>query len=124
MEQWIIDKYNKGQKIYYAAKKSYLKNAIVLLDYKKIGEIKEKICFYDFLFNPKWEFARVFWGEERWTCPESCLKRNGVCGIGHCGDAGILVCEMVDYEWEYHLQEMVIADDLLKYLEQFKEDKK
>jgi hypothetical protein len=115
MEQWIIDKYNKGQKIYYAAKKSYLKNAIVLLDYEKIGELKEKICFYDFLFNPKWGFARAFWGNDLITIidGQEIKQDRELLSI----DAGKMFCQE---RWQYHLQQMVIADDPIKYLERFK----
>jgi hypothetical protein len=80
----------------------------------------EIISLYDFLFNPKWGFALAFWGEEKWKCPESCIKRNGGGGIGHCGDAGILACEGIEYEWQYHLQQMAIADDPIKYIEENK----
>jgi hypothetical protein len=92
MDQWIIDRYNKGQDKY------FLKRDI-----------------FNFLFNPKWGFAKAFWSDKEVT---KC------CGEEYDPDRACFACGNPSdwiHLYEYHLQQMVISKDPIKYLEQFKE---
>ncbi len=54
------------------------------------------------------EFAKAFWGEERTSC--NCDTAN----IGeHCAEC------LVEYKWQYHLQQMVLEEEPLQYLKKF-----
>lgn len=98
MQQWIIDRYNKGQKEYG----------------KQINDVHDCYVYfnhgnttlYNFLFNPKYGFAKAFWGHELLDP-----------GYAHFKE------DQCKYIWHYCIQEMAISEDPLKYLEQFKENK-
>jgi hypothetical protein len=64
-----------------------------------------KLYFY-IIFSH--DFAKAFWGEEINKCSGD--KYHLSC----CGGCGIL-----EEGWQYHLTEMVLEKDPLKYLEQF-----
>jgi hypothetical protein len=53
------------------------------------------------------DFAKAFWGEERWSCG----NKNG---CTHYPDEDHRI-----HGWRYHLQQMVIEKDPIKYLERF-----
>lgn len=56
-------------------------------------------CFHVYEFIFRHDFVRAFWGEELiWTTADE---------------------EYTDYAWIVHLQEMVICEEPLKYLEKF-----
>lgn len=56
MKQWIIKRYNKGQDKWRA---SDWQNGVML--YKcNISYHSTWVVLYDFLFNPKWGFAKAF----------------------------------------------------------------
>lgn len=59
------------------------------------------------------EFAKTFWGKNKHTNNEICKK---------CGCV-LIPCETMPYMpdncWQYHLQQMVLELDPLKYLEKF-----
>ena len=58
------------------------------------------------------EFAKAFWGEE-YICSFCGLNRdNPDCCNEEWG-------KDQDYNWEYHLKQMVLEDNPLQYLEQF-----
>ena len=68
------------------------------------------ICTHSALiFNH--EFAKALWGEKPWCidCQENTVcGRNNVCTNCYERSCGL--------RWQYHLQQMVIADDPIKYL--------
>ena len=107
MKQWIIDRYNKGQDKYKFENRNDCYYAISVAHRDEWTSIH----LYDFLFNPKWGFAKAFWGDD-W------LKNTG------------LFYYKDDFEEEYempgdkyHLQQLAIAPDPLEYLEQFSDRK-
>jgi hypothetical protein len=60
MEQWIIDRYNKKNK--------YFNMYAIAIDgmYCIRSRMKfHRVNKYNFLFNPKWGFAKAFWGEDK-----------------------------------------------------------
>lgn len=101
MNQKIIDRYNKGQDKY--EYRDYLSSLIV----KSTG-LTEKtyISIYDFLFNPKWGFAKAFFGKELNHRKYDITKEPYFHHSGYLS------------EDEYHLQQMAIAPDVLEYLEE------
>ena len=82
--------------------------------------------------NPKWwfmdnhyylivfshDFAKAFWGEGK-VCEN--------CGLGNKWSTGITYSECCQFwtstkgkpNWQYHLQQMVLEEEPLKYLERF-----
>jgi hypothetical protein len=104
--QKIIDKYNEGQEVF---------NAIKVYDFIRI-EIKHArwdINIYEFLVSPEYGFAKVVWGKEL-VCPE--------CGSPYCESRGhavkwINVLHDWPISWQYHLQQMVISEDWIEYIE-------
>jgi len=103
MKQWIIDRYNKGQDKYWYPHKENAKNWYSNLLKKTIPSDTN---LYDFLFNPKWGFAKAFWGENS--------TQNMLCKECYAPTKWI-------NKYQYHLQQMAISKDPLEYLEQFKE---
>ena len=99
MKQWIIDRYNKKQRKYEIDDVVYSNEVDEWVIYFK-GEDFSCPVLYDFLFNPKWGFAKAFWEgySETWD--------------GHQIEA-----------WVKHLQQMAISEDPLEYLERFREEK-
>lgn len=76
------------------------------------GESTQRL--YDIIFNH--DFAKTLWGGKD---PEFWHLRGKVSGIKAHGSRQVL--EEVEKEpfipeWQYHLQQMVIADDPIKYL--------
>ena len=62
--------------------------------------------FYWIIFNHS--FAKAFWGENKTFC--GCDTTI----IGeHCAEC------LVEYTWQYHLQQMVLEENPLSYLERF-----
>ena len=107
MEQFIIDRYNKGQQEYKA--KFYpasLKIKIRGQNFNMVFFIDTSI--YDFLFNPRWKFAKTVFGEKE-TYDEYHPEDDET------------VTYINKYGWQHYIQQMAIAPDVLKYLEQFKE---
>jgi hypothetical protein len=108
VKQWIIDRYNEGQDKWKikAIEEKGENNGVVIG--KDIAASCYNIPYYDFLFNPKWGFAKAFWG-----------KYHTI----HCQDN--YMCR-TNQKWiegyEYQLQQMAISKDPLKYLEQFKDE--
>jgi len=72
---------------------------------------KDKIAQYGLVFNHP--FAKAFWGEIMFICP----NHNG-----ESSDIRI-TCDLCDYsyrkEWQVHLQQMVLEEEPIKYLEKF-----
>jgi len=54
------------------------------------------------------DFAKAFWGEKKTDFSCGCDSWSGGCPRCHN-----------EYEWQYHLQQMVLEPEPLKYLEQF-----
>lgn len=72
-------------------------------------------CYYCTIFSH--DFAKAFWGE----------NTIEICDMGHeykpdsyheCPDNEIYFSR-THIRWQYHLQQMVISEDPIKYLEQF-----
>ena len=100
MKRWIIDRYNKGQDVYYYQSKDEDPNAMMdVLLFKGTDKIASVVIEYDFLFYSVWGFAKAFWKGVYYLRP---VNRPKEC-------------------YQYHLQEMAIAPDIEEYLEQFKE---
>lgn len=72
--------------------------------------------YYSIIFSH--DFARAFWDRKRRLC-KRCGKDR------HKSYASKVSCEMAYYipAWRYHLQQMVIQEDPIKYLEKFLEAK-
>ena len=56
-------------------------------------------------------FSKAFWGESK-----EVRTKNGAYDVR---DSMSLTCKSLEYAWEYHLQQMVIQEDPIKYLEAF-----
>jgi hypothetical protein len=134
MKQWIIDKYNKGQDRY-ILKDDRVNSALVnyanyirLFKKEEYPEISLPLMtLHEFLFNHKWGFAKAFWGTEdccgycggtleeqlnEFICSKSL---DGYCPIGYD-------YPMSTSKYIYHIQQMVLLENPLKYLEQFKDE--
>jgi hypothetical protein len=107
MKDWIIQRYNKNHDYFNAY--NYYKNKGIYIEIGVHIDDVKIISLYDFLFNQKWGFAKTFWGEEKCDCSSMALQLNQGCKGTNCKKG-----------WKYHLQQMVISDDPIKYLEQFK----
>jgi len=117
--QKIIDKYNEGQDelevvlIYIGDSKGYL-----LIRDKKQDKKGFDITICDFLTNPEYGFAKAYWGDD-----EVCQY----CGHNPGDKDRFAVCnnciQELDTEfdlklsWQYHLQQMVISENWIKYIE-------
>ena len=99
MDQWVIDRYNKGQDRYCAR----TINHEIEIDDSHFPASPIRRSKWDFLYNPKWGFAEAFWGNELIKVRKFAPAYKPACF--------------------YYLTKMVISDDPLKYLEQFKEGK-
>lgn len=71
------------------------------------------------LFNH--DFAKALWGEIH------SMKRHGATrfspeGSIHCSNCGVSSSSEIDHCWQYHLQQMVIADDPIKYIGEHLDD--
>ncbi len=116
MNQWIIDRYNAGQDKWLSGIDTYENIKVIGTN---LGHYLFKnggiVMLYDLLFNPRWGFAKAFWGD--WECivePHSNLivpirfETPRQTGSGQTID-------------KFQSMAMVIEDDPLAYLEQFKE---
>ena len=69
------------------------------------------------------DFAKAFWGEKRYEH----IGCGGVLDVLKeikCPKCGHVEPPLKGYDgWQFHLQQMVISDDLLKYLEKFLDKK-
>ena len=78
---------------------------------------EEQLCitrYFQIIFSH--DFAKAFWGEQEHEATEI---RYEVIGCGHCPLQGFPDNYRTKYCWQYHLQQMVLTEDPLKYLEQF-----
>ena len=90
------------------------------LEQKIIEEMLRKPYITELIFSH--DFAKAFWGEE---------KRDGIIGIPHKMVKDQLAKKITDNlydvsvkrnyvpEWMYRLQQMVLEEDPIKYLEKF-----
>ena len=69
------------------------------------AEYTTEWCEYKLLFNH--DFAKAFWGEKN-HIPDEYTQEYEKCGA----NSG-------DFCWQYHLQQMVLEEYPLKYLEKF-----
>jgi hypothetical protein len=68
-------------------------------------ELHQPVMSYEYyypIFNH--DFAKALFDEGTHYC--KCSYEDFTCGESH----------EIDYEWQYHLQQMVISDDPIKYL--------
>ena len=63
------------------------------------------------------DFAKFFWGEG--TICKDCEDSLRICRINLSNDCGYEGTGNSQRAWEYHLQQMVLEEDKLKYLEKF-----
>jgi hypothetical protein len=69
------------------------------------------------------DFAKVFWGEKRYE-HVGCGGVLDVLKEIKCPKCGHVEPPLKGYDgWQFHLQQMVISDDPLKYLEKFLDNK-
>jgi len=107
MKQWIIDRYNKGQSEWIVDDEDVIDksgNIAIRPNTENNALDLNVISLYDFLFNPKWGFAKAFW--------------KGLKDVKLVSDTGK---EIIIRGWEWKLQVMAISENPLEYLEQFKE---
>ena len=76
--------------------------------YKKyadeLWELLHENNYYGTIFSH--DFAKAFWGESKCDCMQT---PNGTLHKDNCKER----------DWQYHLQQMVISDDPVKYLKKF-----
>ena len=103
----------------YFSKNVYFKEAQELLKWHRetfnnrpaiLGIYPTMNCFYQIIFSHN--FAKAFWGEDWFDSGDRCSVCNGT--NFKCGDDS-------DHlrAWEFHLQQMVLEKEPLKYLEKF-----
>ena len=96
------------EKVIIKAEKNGYKNPLTEF---KVNKYYELIIFSH-------DFAKAFWGEEV-ICTETLEPPKKV---GHCecilSQDAYTNCDMLE-KWEYHLQQMILEKEPLKYLEQF-----
>ena len=125
MQDWIIQRYNKGQDKYYIDAISIndptQSITLWLKDKDKPKEIGYGwLVLYDFLFNPKWGFAKAFWGGG-YSCGHFSEKKD----CGYCENVSRNGNNFCPYRLtidKQRTQEMSISEDPLQYLEQFRGD--
>lgn len=131
MNQHMIDRYNKGQDEFNVRINSdriktsgiYIIDEFFLVN-KKLHE-SFIITLYDFLFNPKWGFAKAFWGKTtQWMKvvdgePIDVVGEKEAEEINN--DDEYWTQAKPTNGWQLSLQQMVIHPNPLQYLEQFKE---
>jgi len=108
--QAIIDRYNERQD----RVKCYVPqvgNDIVTCKIKDASAFPAKLC--DFLTNPEYGAMNAIFGEEL-VCPG--------CGFSDCESKGhavkwLNVLHNWPISWKYHMQQMVISEDWIKYIE-------
>lgn len=84
----------------------------------------EKFLLFNFVSHP-WElifnhdFARAFWGEEPVCrdCKGSTDQENKPAGNKYCETGWHEAYSLLP--WQYHLQQMVLYEDPLRYLESY-----
>lgn len=71
------------------------------------------------------DFAKAFWGENRWRHERVTIKKKEnitTCkshGVGFTRPEHTKMQRYRVWGWEHHLQQMVLEEDPIKYLEQF-----
>lgn len=94
-----------------------LKNKFIPLDryfdYAHYVDIKYyKDEYYEMIFSHN--FAKAFWGiQEHIFCGSQCSDEY------ECKYCRTILNYDTDYCWQYHLQQMVLREEPLKYLEKF-----
>ncbi len=80
---------------------------------------------YNYIFSH--DFAKDFWGDKLvyslgWCCWDALgeVKHGDITHYKDCQNYGAMAL----YYWEYHLQNMVIADDPIAYLAKFLDGEK
>jgi len=70
------------------------------------------------------DFAKAFWGEKEHDLRSDYDSRDGAdyCSICHTDYNYGWYAKNTKYCWQYHLQQMVLEEEPLKYLEQFLND--
>lgn len=77
------------------------------------GEHKDEYTRQMFLSH---KFAKAFWGEEK-------ITTNTYSRYDKYGSLGYGGMEIFKLSWKYHLQEMVLETNILKYIEKFLKEK-
>lgn len=70
--------------------------------------------FYDLIFSH--DFAKAFWGEAEVCESDGVLINDRGCHCAIYQEWGRCFTELA---WQYHLQQMVLEEDPISYLEQF-----
>ena len=85
------------------------------------AEYTTRWCEYKLLFDH--DFAKAFWGEKRYE-HVGCGGVLDVLKEIKCPKCGHVEPPLKGYDgWQFHLQQMVISDDPLKYLGKFLDKK-
>lgn len=70
------------------------------------------------------DFAKAFWGDRN-IC-RACMDLNRISdkeqypnSVGSCDDCGENSFSNFIFEWQFHLQQMVLEENPIKYLKQF-----
>jgi len=83
-----------------------------------IFEVMDKLSAFDIIFSH--DFAKAFFGEEEWweeshdngkTWEETCFEPVACRCMGHLSK--------YHHNWKYHLSEMSLEEEPLKYIEKF-----
>lgn len=82
--------------------KANFKGGLYDLEFQEDAEIFDDTDYYWAIFSH--EFAKAFWGEKDWRnqSAEDRAKMQPPIGV-----------------WQYHLQQMVLEEDPIKYLEKY-----
>lgn len=89
----------------------------------KVDEIMGNNYLYALIFT--FEFAKAFWGEENlcMICGNKRGRSGYTIGVAVCVHCNNSQKDTTLEAWEYHLRQMVLNEEPLKYLERFLEAK-
>ena len=80
----------------------------------KIDDSEDRVIAIEIrgiLFDPS--FAKAFWGKEKIHLDSCKLGCDSYCDVEHNN------CENFVYGWKWHLQQMVLEKEPLKYIKKF-----
>jgi hypothetical protein len=97
----ILNRYNDNQDFYYAIHN----NGYIEISERKKSKDFTKIGIYEFIFNPKYNFAKNIWKVE----DEACISKN-------CLECLLLIEGDCYPDHIHHLREMQSYADIIKYI--------
>lgn len=87
------------------------KDSVIFVTFHDSTDLNIKIAMNTIIFSHS--FAKAFWGEE----PQICKSYRRMHEVTSDCDAGSYNSNYKN--WQYHLQQMVLKEEPLKYLEKF-----